>query len=703
MSSFEHPLRSRYVQRGKNERLLPVEAGILIENGSEPNPTMVGKPWNDGRSVVIILPMVAQGSHLGNVDSAVWQLLMERKGIAMLRLQFLLSSLSVAASRDRHSALSLEHLESRLTPAVSVSFNAGLLSVIGDSTANDLSVTYTSVSSVNYVIVKELGVEVFDGRPFAQNLPVGSVTAIVVDGAGGDDLLRLEGVAASNGFASLDGAISIVGGLGNDSIVGSSYFDQVDGGADNDSLQGNAGDDWYLYGSSAAGSDTLNDSSGMDLVFFGTADVGVSLNLSLSTGQSWGDGTITIATGSMIESVYGSDFGDSLTGNSLANVFFGAGGDDTLAGGAGDDFYAFFAEANGSDSLVEYTDEGQDFVSFLECDVAVAFSLGLTSSQGWGDGTVTLSSASTFEGVVGGVFNDTLSGGSGSDILVGGAGDDSLTGGLGDDFYIFEGSGNLGTDTIDEAAASRLGSFPPLGEEDSLIFTSFSHAITIDLGVTGNQPVSYGYLVLNLTSATGIEDVAGTAYGDYIIGNETYTALFGLGGNDTIYGGVNVDFLLGGAGNDYLDGGSGSDAIFGDDHDLSIAGGNDTILGGNGRDILVGGDGADCISGGSGDDILISANVVFGDLSYLVPALMAIHIEWIGGNTYANRVDNILSGSPDPDPIPSEFQFNPGTSVEDLGDGTDSVNGGGDNDWFLVDASVDSIEDLSSGEIEIDI
>jgi hypothetical protein len=60
-------LRSRYVRRGKNEPIRDVKAGILMENGREPSPTVVGNQWNDRKPVGIKIPRVAQGSHLENV------------------------------------------------------------------------------------------------------------------------------------------------------------------------------------------------------------------------------------------------------------------------------------------------------------------------------------------------------------------------------------------------------------------------------------------------------------------------------------------------------------------------------------------------------------------------------------------------------------------------------------------------------------
>ncbi len=88
--------------------------------------------------------------------------------------------------------------------------------------------------------------------------------------------------------------------------------------------------------------------------------------------------------------------------------------------------------------------------------------------------------------------------------------------------------------------------------------------------------------------------------------------MFGLDGNDTMYGGADNTsyygtFGLGSMrGGDVMYGGEGDDLMYGD----YAAGngfseqGNDVLMGGAGNDTIYGGEGDDLIAGGSGDDVL---------------------------------------------------------------------------------------------------
>ena len=67
------------------------------------------------------------------------------------------------------------------------------------------------------------------------------------------------------------------------------------------------------------------------------------------------------------------------------------------------------------------------------------------------------------------------------------------------------------------------------------------------------------------------------------------------GGGDRFDGGPGADVVYGGSGNDILNGGDGDDRLYGGIKD-------DTIDGGAGNDLLSGGFGGDTVDGGSGDD-----------------------------------------------------------------------------------------------------
>ena len=639
---------------------------------------------------------------------------------------------------------------------------------------------------------------------------LGSTLADTITGNSRDN--TLVGDAGDDTISAADGADTLVGNAGADSITAGAGADIIIGGTGDDTLTGGTGDDLYGFGQESSehlGSDTLTEGTGgsndaLDILDFSDADVAVTIDLSSTSAQNWGGGTITLNATDSFEVATGSAFNDSLTGNSRDNVLGGeagndlldggSSGDDTLDGGGGDDTliggtgadsltggtgadrYEFGADAEGSDTLTEAANVDTDTLWFAFSDVDVTIDLSSTSAQNWGDGTITLSSATGFEDVFGsgnddtitgnarsnkvvaGEGNDTVNTGLGDDDLQGNEGNDSLTGGAGSDTYRFD-PDPQGSDTLTEAANV---------DSDALFFAFADVGVTIDLSSTSAQ--SWGDGTITLSSASGFEDVFGSGNDDTITGNDRDNDIIAGLGNDSVTAGAGSDLIMGNEGNDTLVGGAGDDfyvfdsdpqgtdtiteaASAGDDSvvfedsdvavtfDLSSTsaqswgdgtitlsdaagieflvgsgqndtltgnaldniilglGGNDSISGAAGRDILIGGVGADTILGGDGDDILVAGDIDYGGNEF--SALTDVRDEWTSGNSYQDRVDNILKGLPDPSPIPTASQFDPGTTVLDDSD-VDSLVGGNGTDWFLDDPDEDS-NDVAGGEIETDI
>ncbi|QSR63961.1 retention module-containing protein [Aeromonas hydrophila] len=112
----------------------------------------------------------------------------------------------------------------------------------------------------------------------------------------------------------------------------------------------------------------------------------------------------------------GSDFGDSITGNSLDNILSGGDGDDLLYG------------MGGKDTLVG--GKGNDVLD-------------------GGSGNDTLYGEAGDDTLIGGIGNDILQGGDGKDLLIGGLGSDTMTGGAGSDtFKWLAGDADGSTDKI---------------------------------------------------------------------------------------------------------------------------------------------------------------------------------------------------------------------------------------------------------------
>lgn len=144
------------------------------------------------------------------------------------------------------------------------------------------------------------------------NLETGTAT-----GEGNDTL--------GSGIEGLFGSIS-----GNDNLTGNAGNNVIFGDAGNDTLNGGLGDDYFAGG---LGNDTINGGDGTyDLIDFSLSPAAVTANLASGTATGEGSDSFTNA-----EALFGSDFGDTLTGNASVNFLFGGFGDDTLNGAEADD------------------------------------------------------------------------------------------------------------------------------------------------------------------------------------------------------------------------------------------------------------------------------------------------------------------------------------------------------------------------------
>ena len=147
-------------------------------------------------------------------------------------------------------------------------------------------------------------------------------------GGEGDDVLV--------GAANVD---SLNGQDGDDTLVGGGGLDMLMGGNGTDVLNGGAGND---YAEGGAGADILSGGRGIDVLSYAGSAKGVTVNLDLGIAKG-GDAGGDLFTG--FETLQGSAYADTLTGDRLANRIFGGNGLDTLTGGAGRDSFVFEAIA----------------------------------------------------------------------------------------------------------------------------------------------------------------------------------------------------------------------------------------------------------------------------------------------------------------------------------------------------------------------
>jgi autotransporter-associated beta strand protein len=307
-------------------------------------------------------------------------------------------------------------------------------------------------------------------------------------------------------------AVNLTGGAGANAFT-------LQGWTGNSILAGGAGSDRYVFTGTGLASVTIVESANADtdtLDFTGLLNGGVSIDLAVMTAQAAATGlTLTLSTVTGIENVTGTAFADTLAGNARDNVLSGLAGDDSLSGLSGNDT---FVGGAGTDTVVESGD--------------VDFTLTAAGLAGRGNDSLTgIEGVSLTAGAGANTF--TVQGWTGNSILAGAAGNDS---------YVFGGTGS-GSVTIAESADA---------DTDALDFTALLNGgVTIDLAVTTAQTLASG-LTLTLSSATGLENVIGTAFADTLVGNARDNRVAGLAGDDT---------LSGRAGTDSLDGGVGVDAV----------------------------------------------------------------------------------------------------------------------------------------------
>jgi Ca2+-binding RTX toxin-like protein len=445
--------------------------------------------------------------------------------------------------------------------------------------------------------------------------------------------------------------LTLSSGSTMENVIGGAKADKLTGNRLNNILTGGLNNDTYIFDTDGAlGRDTINEAGGgIDTLDFGfTTTRSVTINLSKATAQVVNAGlTLTLSSGTTIENIIGGAKADKLTGNRLNNI---------LTGGRNNDTYIFDTDgALGRDTINE-AGGGLDTLDFsLTTTRSVAINLSRAAGQVVNAGlTLTLSSSTTVENIIGGTKADTLtgnslknslSGGAGNDTLNGGAGSDALAGGTGDDTYVFEVASAAESDTLTEGTNAGT---------DTLSFVTLTTDVLLNLGTSAPQKV-HANRTLTLNAATTFENAVGGS------------------GNDTLAGNSAANLLTGNSGHDILVGNSG----------------DDRISGGNGRDILIGGLGRDTLLGGNDDDILVAGSTAN---DALFSKLNDLRTAWISPNSYGNRVLSLRTGVG-----ASAASLKAKLNVTDDAGAIDTLTGEAATDWYFS-AVNDVIEDLLATE-----
>ena len=260
-------------------------------------------------------------------------------------------------------------------------------------------------------------------------------------------LENIIGTSANDTLIGNSESNRIEGRGGNDTIFGGGGDDILEGGTGDDVIDGGGGDDLYLFATDtgALGTDTIYEANngGIDGLDFSDMPVGLgTLDLNSSTAQPLGGGLLNLtlrqssssAAVGDIEEVVGTNFDDTILGNSLDNRIEPKGGNDIVDGRGGSDIYVFAGRNLGSDQVIDApSGSGRDTLDFTGFDAPVVIDLALTTSQNLSELTLTLGSGNSIENVLGSSFDDTIYGNALDNALFGAAGADRLEGRGGND------------------------------------------------------------------------------------------------------------------------------------------------------------------------------------------------------------------------------------------------------------------------------
>jgi Ca2+-binding RTX toxin-like protein len=333
--------------------------------------------------------------------------------------------------------------------------------------------------------------------PFA--IDIGTSENLVLNANGGDDSF-----SATGNLAALI-AITVDGGVGNDTLLGSNGTDRLLGGDGNDFVDGQQGDDVAFLGAGndifqwdpGDGSDVLEGQDGTDTMAFNGSNSNENVDVSANGGRVRFFRDVAAITMDLndVEVIAARTFGgtDNLVVHDLSGTDAVSVVADLAAQGGGDDTQPdnVVTDATNGDDAVAVTGTGPNVqVSGLPAQVSVAGAIAgsdrLTVNALAGDDVVDASALAASSALL------TVDGGDGDDVLLGGDGDDVLLGGEGDDVLI----GGPGADTIDG------------GPGDNVVLDGFSANAVTSATVAGED-----WLMSHARTVNGktVLDVGGVA------------------------------------------------------------------------------------------------------------------------------------------------------------------------------------------------
>lgn len=417
-----------------------------------------------------------------------------------------------------------------------------------------------------------------------------------IDGGGGTNsiLFTTAGTLTESMFANISNIQKIQLANGTNTIT-------LDASAKGATILGGTGDDTFKYSvSDLTGIDTIIAAGGNDTLSFLDAGNITAANLANVSGVEYvqlytGANTLNIGAG---YSVLGSSGVDTIIG--------GAGVNNTVNAGAGDDIFKF----NISDFTAGDIIDGGIGTNTLEfIDNGSISSIGGSysniqkiqfSSAGSNNVTLDINGVSLVGGTDDDIFNYAISNLTSADIVAGGAGNDTIA---------FSNSGSV---------------------DATSMFNNVTQMETIQLSSGGaNTVTNFSKTNVSLVGGSNADNITATSAANTIYGGSGNDVITGGGGADLLYGDDGDDIfnfsstanltaagtIVGGIGNDTIVmsgvGTIASTKIDSSVEFLQLASGTNTInlanisiLGTGGVDSIIGGSGNNTIYAGAGNDIV---------------------------------------------------------------------------------------------------
>ncbi|HEY7188653.1 MAG TPA: calcium-binding protein, partial [Vicinamibacterales bacterium] len=491
-----------------------------------------------------------------------------------------------------------------------------------------------------------------DPAPFS--IDIGTSENLVVNANGGNDSF-----SATGNLAALIN-VTVDGGAGNDTLLGTNGADLIRGGDGDDFIDGQQGNDTALLGAGndvfqwdpGDGSDIVEGQDGTDTLLFN----GSAGNEIFAASANGGRVLFTRNIGNIVmdlndveridlNALGGTDTTtvNDLSGTDMTEVNVNLAG--TIGGTAGD---------GAADVVIVNASNGGDVVNVVGAGTSVsvvglAARTNVTNSEGANDSLVINGlggdDSITATALPAGVTKLTIDGGAGDDTILGSQGADNLIGGDGDDF-VFGDNGNdlallgAGDDVFQWNPGDGNDTVEGQDGTDTMLFFGANIAENIDISANGGRVLFFrniANVTMDLNDVEHIDFRALAGADNIVVGDLSGTDVTQIdldlrgpnGGGD---GAADTVTITGTQGDDVF--GAAGDAaginVFGlqaavnifaqevanDQLTLNGLGGDDvinassleaggiqlTMNGGLGEDILIGSEGGDLINGGDGDD-----------------------------------------------------------------------------------------------------